>query len=246
LKAPAADQQRLLEVQAHDTQLHRLAHKRANLPVLAKLALIRDEEQTAGEELEIAKARAGDVRRELTRLEDEISKVESRRKRDRERLESGGGQSRELVALGQELEALERRRDKLEEEALEVMELAEEAQSVVRGLESTLMRLGASGQELRAQLDSELAVIGQSESEEHEARAAAAEGLDEALMKLYERLREKRDGVGAAALVRRRCEGCGMDVSPSDLDAIRGLAPDDVARCEECGRILVRGEDSGL
>jgi predicted nucleic acid-binding Zn-ribbon protein len=246
LKAPAADQQRLLVVQSHDTQLHRLAHRRANLPVKAEMALAQDQEQLAGEELEIAKAKAGDIRRDLTRVEDELSKVAGRHRRDRERLESGGGQSRELLSLQQDLELLERRRDRLEEEALEVMEVLEEAQAAVVGLEATLKRLGALSADLRGRLDGQLAEIASAEAVEQAARAAAAEGLDEALVKLYERLRERLGGVGAAALIRRRCEGCGMDVSSSDLDAIRALAADDVARCEECGRILVRGEDSGL
>jgi predicted nucleic acid-binding Zn-ribbon protein len=212
----------LLVVQAHDTQLHQLAHKRANLPVAAKLALVKDEVQMTGEELEIAKVKAGDVRRELTRLEDEISKVEARRKRDRERLESGGGQSRELVALQQEMEALERRRDHLEEEALEVMELLEAAHEAVRGLEEELAKMNRQGGEWRAQLESEVAAIAQAAAGEQAARTTAAAGLDDGLMKLYERLRERLGGVGAAALVRRRCEGCGMDLPASDLDAIRG------------------------
>ncbi|MDR0593633.1 MAG: C4-type zinc ribbon domain-containing protein [Bifidobacteriaceae bacterium] len=246
MKAPARDQQRLLSVQAHDTQLHRLAHKRAGLPALAELALVRDQEQIVGGELEIAKAGQGDIRRDLTRLEDEIAKVEARRKRDRERLDSGGGLSRELVSLQQEIESLDRRRDALEENALEVMERAEEAQRAVAGLEASLARLGAEGAAAQTRLDAELGQIGQAEAAEQAARAEAAAGLDEALLALYERLRARLGGVGAAALVARRCEGCGMDLSASDLGAIRVLAEDDVARCEECGRILVRGEDSGL
>ncbi|MDR2379016.1 MAG: C4-type zinc ribbon domain-containing protein [Bifidobacteriaceae bacterium] len=246
MKSPAADQRQLLVVQAHDTQLHRLAHKRAKLPTLGQLALVKDEIQAAGEELELAKAKTGDIRRDLTRLEDEIAKVDARRARDRQRLESGGGQSRELVTLQQDIELLGRRRAVLEESALEVMERLEEAQEAVRGLEATLKRLGAGGAELRERLDVELAELDQAEQAERVARGLAAAGLDAELMKLYERLRERLGGVGAAALVRRRCEGCGMDLSASDLGSIRSLAEDEVARCEECGRILVRGEDSGL
>jgi predicted nucleic acid-binding Zn-ribbon protein len=246
LKAPAADQQRLLVVQSHDTNLHRLAHKRANLPVLAKLALVQEEEQIVGEELEIAKAKGGDVRRELTRLEDETAKVVRRRVRDRERLESGGGLSRELVSLQSEIEALERRRGVLEEETLEVMERVEQAQNVVAGLQASLEKLRASGETLRDERDEALAAIEVAESEERAARSAAAAGLDEGLLKLYERLRQRLGGVGAAPLVARRCEGCGIALSPADLDGLRAMSPDDVARCEECGRVLVRGEDSGL
>jgi predicted nucleic acid-binding Zn-ribbon protein len=52
--------------------------------------------------------------------------------------------------------------------------------------------------------------------------------------------------VGAAALLRRRCQGCHLELSGADLMAAREAADDEVLRCEECGRILVRTDDSGL
>jgi predicted nucleic acid-binding Zn-ribbon protein len=235
-----------LVVQSHDTALHRLAHKRGRLPELARLAAVREAAGAAREELEIAKASERDVQRELTRLEDEIVKVEARSVRDKERLESGGGLSRELVALQQELETLARRRGVLEDEALEVMERLEEARGMVARLTDGLRSLGVQATELGATLAAANAEIDQAVATEEAERDTAAAGLDAALLALYEKLRTRLGGVGAAPLTRGRCEGCGMALSASDLSSLRGLAAEDVARCEECTRILVRGEDSGL
>ena len=44
----------------------------------------------------------------------------------------------------------------------------------------------------------------------------------------------------------RRCEGCHLEMSGSDLGDARAAAADDVLRCEECNRILVRTAESGL
>jgi predicted nucleic acid-binding Zn-ribbon protein len=52
--------------------------------------------------------------------------------------------------------------------------------------------------------------------------------------------------VGAAALVRRRCEGCHLELSGGDLRAVAAAPRDEVVRCEECRRILVRTAESGL
>ena len=52
--------------------------------------------------------------------------------------------------------------------------------------------------------------------------------------------------VGAAALRRGRCEGCQLELSTTDLNAIRTKADDEIVRCEECRRILVRTAESGL
>lgn len=66
------------------------------------------------------------------------------------------------------------------------------------------------------------------------------------LLSLYERLREQKGGVGAALLRQRRCGGCSLELNSGDLATLARLAPEDVARCEECGRILVRTGESGL
>ena len=64
-------------------------------------------------------------------------------------------------------------------------------------------------------------------------------------MALYERLREQK-GVGAALLRARQCGGCNMSLDASELSRIRAAPADEVIRCEECQRILVRTDESGL
>ena len=59
-------------------------------------------------------------------------------------------------------------------------------------------------------------------------------------MTLYERLRGQLGGKGAGALRGRRCESCRLELNPLDVEAIVKAPEDQVARCEECGRILVR------
>ena len=70
--------------------------------------------------------------------------------------------------------------------------------------------------------------------------------LPEDLLSLYDRLRESKGGVGAALLRARRCEGCNLDLDNAELATIRAAADDDVIRCEECSRILVRTSESGI
>jgi predicted nucleic acid-binding Zn-ribbon protein len=66
------------------------------------------------------------------------------------------------------------------------------------------------------------------------------------LLTLYDRLRAKNGGVGAAALAHGRCGGCSLELNAADLRDIVAAAADDVIRCEECGRILVRTSESGV
>ncbi|HYN67967.1 MAG TPA: C4-type zinc ribbon domain-containing protein, partial [Ornithinibacter sp.] len=51
---------------------------------------------------------------------------------------------------------------------------------------------------------------------------------------------------GAAALHQRRCGGCQLELNPVEIQRIRSAPDDEVLRCEECRRILVRTAESGL
>ena len=64
-------------------------------------------------------------------------------------------------------------------------------------------------------------------------------------MQLYEKVRETT-GMGAAMLRAGRCEGCRLELSGSERARVRGADPDEVVQCEECRRILVRTNESGL
>jgi predicted nucleic acid-binding Zn-ribbon protein len=66
------------------------------------------------------------------------------------------------------------------------------------------------------------------------------------LVALYDKVRAASGGVGAAALQRGRCEGCHLQLNTTDLNRIREAPADEVLRCEECRRILVRTPESGL
>jgi uncharacterized protein len=44
----------------------------------------------------------------------------------------------------------------------------------------------------------------------------------------------------------RRCEGCRLDINPQEVQRIRQAPAEEVVRCEECRRILVRTDESGL
>jgi predicted nucleic acid-binding Zn-ribbon protein len=245
-KAPQADQRRLLDVQGFDTAMDRATHRREHLEAAVQLQSLNEQEAGARESLAAVRAELGDVQRELARAEEDAAKVKARRERDRGRLDDGAGGAKELVALQHEVEALDRRLVALEDTQLEIMEraeaaskLVETAQAVVERLAQEVSRVGAQVTQSYGEIDTEIEGL-------RKERTAAAAGLDQALMALYERLRSNRGGIAAAQLRAKRCEGCRLQLTPADLEYIRAASPDELIRCEECGRILVRTEDSGL
>lgn len=238
--APAADQRKLLDVQAADLAAQQARHRRATLPVLAQIEELTGRVTDLGDERAARSAAVGDLRREVTKIEDDVAAVRARAARDNARLESGEGTPRDLQALSSELEVLTRRWSDLEDTELEAMERLEaaeadleSAQTQHQGIADQIAGLEVERDAAFAALDAELAVIAAD-------RAAAAAGLDAGLLSLYERLRDANGGIGAATLLRGQCQGCNMKLNAGDLAAIEAAAAEQVVRCEECGRILVR------
>ena len=153
---------------------------------------------------------------------------------------------KDLERMTHELATLERRIGDLEDAEIEVMERLEEAEGA---LAATSEELGRTEEQLTtatAVRDRRAAEITESLGTVQAERATAVQGLPADLMGLYDKLRASKQGVAAAALRARQCGGCRLTLNPSDLAVIAKAPVDEVVRCEECSRILVRTAESGL
>jgi uncharacterized protein len=126
------------------------------------------------------------------------------------------------------------------------MEQREEADAALAGLTEQRVALDTERSELTAARDAAVGEIDAATVSRVAGRTRIAGELPADLLALYERAREHGGGVGAAMLRQRRCEGCRIELSGSELSAVRSAAPDEVVRCENCRRILVRTDESGL
>ncbi|MGJ7440585.1 zinc ribbon domain-containing protein [Aquipuribacter sp. MA13-6] len=234
-----ADQQRLLEVQALDTRLDQVAHAREQLPEAARAAELETLVGTLRDDVVLLQTKVSDLDREVTRAENDVQAVRSRVERDRTRLDSGQGSSKDLMGLQHELESLARRQSDLEDVELEVMERREEQAGLLGGTETRLAAARAELEQVVAARDARYAELDSQRAELEDDRKAASTGLAEPMMKVYDRLRG-RLGSGAAALAEGRCEGCRMPMAPTEVHMLMAKPADEMIRCPECERILVR------
>lgn len=125
--------------------------------------------------------------------------------------------------------------ERLEATQGRVTELTERVASLeVKVADATERRDAATGE-----IDAEVAGIAKD-------REVIVGAMPQALMALYEKIRVKQGGVGAARLYQRRCEGCRLELDMAEVNEIKAAARDQVVRHENCGRILVRTADSGI
>jgi len=237
---------KLLDVCELDSRALQLRHRRAHLPQAAVVAELQASKKTTDDAVRDARVTRDDLERVQKKADADVEAVKTRRRRDQERMDSGAiSSAKDLERMQHELATLDRRISVLEDEELEVMEQLEEAQASVTRLEAELAEITEKLAVAVDSVDVETSKIDGELAGVAEERAPALESIPDDLLALYSRLSEKM-GVGAAELRARRCGGCNLQLDPAEISRIRGLAADEVVRCEECSRILVRTAESGL
>jgi uncharacterized protein len=246
VKASPQIQLRLLELADLDAELARLDHRRHGLPEIEQLAALETRAVELKDALVGTETELGDLSREQTRAERDVEQVRTRIDRDRTRLDAGQvSAARELASLQSEIENLHRRQGDLEEVVLELMERRETLESQQDELTTGRDNLGGEMAEVASRRDAAFSEIDEQTAKASDQRASVAADVPADLLALYDQIRKTKD-VGAAMLRARRCEGCHLNLNAADLNAIRASAPDEVVRCEECRRILVRTPESGI
>ncbi len=246
VKADPFVQLRLLDLQQVDTALAQLAHRRRTLPELATIADCDHRATELRSRLVEAETAQADLTGEQRRLESDVETVRLRAEKDQQRMTTAGVPAKEIAGLQHEVSSLARRQSVLEDELLELMERQEGADTRVRELATELETVTADRAAAEAARDEVFAELDDAEAKRTAQRAELAAGLPADLLALYDKVRQAGGGIGAAMLRQRRCEGCRLDLAGSELSALRTAKPDDVLRCDNCGRILIRTAESGL
>ncbi len=194
-----------------------------------------------------ARIEVADLTAEQEKIDADVEQVRARRTRDQDRMDRGAvANPKDLERMQHELVSLERRITSLEDDELEVMGRVEDAQRHLDDLEQELAGTERRAAELTEARDRVWSEVDERAADVAGTRGWVAADLPEDLLALYDRLRAAKGGVGAAELRARQCGGCRLGLDNAELSRIRALPDEEVVRCEECQRILVRTGESGL
>lgn len=240
MKASKAAQEKLLALQALDSSIIQLDHKAKTLPVSKILDDKTVAHATARDLCVAAETEKSDIKHELSKSEIDVEQVVSRIEKDEKRLSSGLGTPKELEQLQHELGSLAKRRAELEEIELEVMVRIEALDQRISSLSQERDALHEEVTKFAKEKEVALDEIARAKNATLSDRANLVQEIDPELLALYEKIRSNADGIGAARLHAGRCEGCHLNINAADLSRIASLPEDEVVRCEECRRILVR------
>jgi len=229
---------RLLALQEEDTAIKRLEDRKASLPEAARLSEVKDLLDELTSDLEIATKQDQDIAREHARLEGEIELLEQKIAREEQRMFAGSvSNPKELSSLQAEVESLKRKKSRLEDDLLEMMESRESSSATVARITSERDQASAEATELTGRVGVLVADINAQLAQHSSHRDQVAAGIPTDLLSLYEKIRTQKQGVGAAALEQGTCQGCHTKLPQKEIERMR--AEGGLQRCDNCRRILV-------
>lgn len=166
-----------------------------------------------------------------------LKTVEGKRDAVHEKLYSGRiTNPKELGDLQQEEEMFNEQIDGLEGPLLELMDAVEHAKTVEATLTGQLTAAKRRWKDTVAHTQSETARLQQEIAALRPERERLAAAVDKILLRRYDDIRQRRDGIGLAVTGNDTCPACHIKLNPTILQALR--SGEDLTLCENCGRIL--------
>ena len=247
IRADNGAQLRLLDLQTVDTKLAQLGHRRQTLPEHGVIAKLQTRRSALASDLIAAETTISDLELEQTKAETDLEPVRERLSRNQVRIANGTvADPKALSSMVEEVSHLKKRISDLEDAELDVMEQLEAAVTDRETLRGRMAQVDNDLVETIAERDRQLAALDDEMGGLRAERAGLAPLIPPDLLTLYDRIGASHGGVGAAELRQRRCTGCQLEINAADLRAFSAAPEDEVLRCEECGRILIRTPQSGL
>jgi predicted nucleic acid-binding Zn-ribbon protein len=247
IRADNGAQLRLLDLQTVDTKLAQLGHRRQTLPEHGVIAKLQTRRSALASDLIAAETTISDLELEQTKAETDLEPVRERLSRNQVRIADGTvADPKALSSMVDEVSHLKKRISDLEDAELDVMEQLEAAVTDRETLRGRIAQVDNDLVETTAERDRQLAALDGEMGGLRAERAGLAPLIPPDLLTLYDRIGASHGGVGAAELRQRRCTGCQLEINAADLRAFSAAPEDEVLRCEECGRILIRTPRSGL
>jgi len=182
-----------------------------------------------------AQEKLAELKKQQRAAEIEVDSLAAKMKVSQEELYSGRiKNSKELSSLQHEVELMKAKRDKLETDALELMDEVEKAEAGKTAFSVKLKELEDEEETLQKKLSADIEELQVKLSENRKQRQQLAAQIDPQIAESYEKLR-KQKGQAIARVEQGICLGCRISLPFSDMQRVRSGK---LVQCSSCGRIL--------
>ena len=228
--------EKLLVLQDRDRKIRTLKNELK----VAPLERVESEERLAAatKQLDAVKLKAKEIEVERKKLE-----IEAQSKRDSiAKFQTQKFQTRkneEFQAFNNEITRYEGEIRTVEDRELELMEDADKMKATVAATEQQTKATKAQVERQLTDIAGKIDAVATQLTTLEIERASLAVGLDEDLLDTFDRLFAGK-GEAVVPLEHETCMGCHMKVTTQTVVKVKGQR--EIVHCEQCGRILYRGE----
>jgi len=240
MKVQPTDLTNLLAVQEADSAIAALKQKAASLPILAEIKTLSQQRATVGDRLIDAQTKLSDAEQVAGRAEADVEPVRQRLVRNQARVDAGEMDAKALANAIDEIAHLKTRISDLEDAQLTSLDAVDQAQTTANAVSQEAVDVEADLNQALARRDQELARLVDEVKQIEAKRAELTHAIPADLLGLYDKIRARAAGVGVARFEGRRCLGCGLEATVVDANRYAATPADELIRCAECDRILVR------
>jgi predicted nucleic acid-binding Zn-ribbon protein len=146
---------------------------------------------------------------------------------------------KELQDLQQESESLKKFLSSLEDQQLEAMLALDDAEADYSEASEAYNATEIQVADQKAAFLAEKSGLLQDIERQQNERNAASANIDPSVIRIYETLRQKKNGIAVARVLDKTCGACGSTLSAAIFSSAQ--VPARITRCSTCGRILYAG-----
>ena len=228
------DQLELLwELQKIDLDLKHIKEERERYPREIKklderMSIERERLQTEKGKVDLLEKERREKERQLSSSQEKIKKTEGRM--------SEVKTNKEYQALLTEIETIKGASSREEEEILQVLEEIDELKKDLSKREKEVAILLEKFEAEKKMIQERMAQDEIVWKEQMERREVLSKQIESKLNKLYNTLKEKRQGVGVVNVRQETCQGCFVHIPPQMFIEVQ--KNNEIIRCPNCNRIL--------
>jgi hypothetical protein len=223
----------LWELQKIDLELKSIKEGRDRYP--KEMKKLEEKQKIERERIQKEKEKVESLEKTRRQREGQLNLEQEKIKRAEGRM-SEVKTNKEYQALLSEIDAVKEANSRMEEEILQVLDEIDELKKDLLKKEKEVGVILEKIEVERKKLQEKIAHDEKAWNEQMERREVLSKQIESKLFKLYNTLKEKRQGVGVVSAKNETCQGCFVNVPPQMFIEVQ--KNNILIRCPNCNRIL--------
>jgi predicted nucleic acid-binding Zn-ribbon protein len=223
----------LWELQKIDLELKSIKEGRDRYP--KEMKKLEEKQKIERERIQKEKEKVFSLEKTRRQREGQLNLEQEKNKRAEGRM-SEVKTNKEYQALLREIDAVKEANSRMEEEILQVLDEIDELKKDLLKKEKEVGVILEKIEVERKKLQEKIAHDEKAWNEQMERREVLSKQIESKLFKLYNTLKEKRQGVGVVSAKNETCQGCFVNVPPQMFIEVQ--KNNILIRCPNCNRIL--------